>query len=363
MIGIILIIINRLMKTASIYLTDNQQSQLQFSNRQNKNLFISDFNFETSRSKKSGNSPSPKKQWIKVSTATESLQLIMTPNLLQIQNFNYLKKIFKRCVTLIRACIRLQKLQHQKQKKPNTVLRKPLNGKESLRDTVLNEIVFKWCRGICKKSLSSIKSPVFDYLKNPNFNTKADTSKMQLINAIKFIVESLAYYTHPHYIHYDLKGFLCSQLYQDYKLYFTQYVSERTQYKVAILDELQEKEAALIGMEIIIFNLAEAIIQDQLSCNFSKRIVISALQLLFKQYFDEMNCAICNYDCIQGDIKVTNNKLQLTFKTQHSGSFNLIDGLYTDEQISSLLQFNRSQQGKIQEYFKMTVKHLEKQIV
>ncbi|CAD8065167.1 unnamed protein product [Paramecium primaurelia] len=351
------------MKTASIFLTDNQQSQLQFSNRQNRNLFISDFNFETSRSKKSGQSISPKKQWIKVSTATESLHLIMTPNLLQLQNFNSLKKIFKRCVIVVRACIRLQLLQQKKQKKPITVFRNPLNGKESLRDTVLNETVFNWCRGICKKSLSSIKMPVFDYLKNPNIITKADISKMQLINAIKFIVESLAYYTHPHYIHYDLKGFLCSQLYQDYKLYFTQYVSERTRYKIAILDELQEKEAAIIGMEIIIFNLAEAIIQDQLSCNFSKRILISVLQLLFKQYFDEMNCSICNYDCIQGDIKITNNKLQLTFKTQHSGSFNLIDGVYNDEQITSLLNFNRSQQGKIQEYFKIAVKHLEKQII
>lgn len=33
---------------------------------------------------------------------------------------------------------------------------------------------------------------------------------MQLINAIKFLTESLAYYTHPHYIDYNLKGFLSS---------------------------------------------------------------------------------------------------------------------------------------------------------
>lgn len=44
-----------------------------------------------------------------------------------------------------------------------------------------------------------------------------------------------------------------------------------------------------------------------------------------------MNCAICKYDCIQGDIKTTNNRLYLTFKIQHSGSFNLIDGVYNDE--------------------------------
>ncbi|CAD8088006.1 unnamed protein product [Paramecium sonneborni] len=351
------------MKTASVFLSENQKSQILFSNRQNRNLFISDFNFDTSPSKKSGKSISPRKQWIKVSTATESLQLIMTPNLLQLQNYNSLKKIFKRCVVVVRACLRLQKLLRKEQKKPITSLKTPFSGKESLRDTVLNEIVFKWCRGICKKSLSSIKMPVFDYLKNPNFNTKTDTSKMQLINAIKFLVESLAYYTHPHYIHYDLKGFLCSQLYQDYKLYFTQYVSERTKYKLAILDELQEKEAALIGMEIIIFNLAEAIIQDQLSCNFTKLILISVLQLLFTSYFDEMNCGISDYECIQGDIKITNKKLYLTFKTQHSGSFNLIDGVYDNEQILNLLEFNKAQQGKIQEYFRIAVKHLEKQII
>ena len=44
-----------------------------------------------------------------------------------------------------------------------------------------------------------------------------------------------------------------------------------------------------------------------------------------------MNCAISNYEFIQGVIKITNKKLYLTFKTQHSGSFNLMDGVYSDE--------------------------------
>ncbi|CAD8176615.1 unnamed protein product [Paramecium octaurelia] len=347
------------MKTESIHLTDNEQPLLQFSNRQSRNLFISDFNFEISPSKKSGISMSPKKQLMKVSPETHSLKFIMSQNLLQLQNLNSLKKIFKRSVIVVRACIRLQKFQ----KKQNVVLKMPQSGKESLFDKVLNETVLNWCRGICKKSLTSIKMPVFDYLKNPNCIIKADTSKVQLINAIKFLVESLAYYTHPHYLNYELKSFLCSQLYEDYKLYFTHYVSERTIYKIAILDELQQKQAALISLEIILYNLAEAIIQDPLSCNFSKLVLISVLQLLYKQYFDEMNCSICHQNCIQGQIKLNNNKLYLTFVTQHSGSFNLIDGVYNDQQIIDLQDFNRCQLGKIQEYFRIAVKHLEKQII
>jgi hypothetical protein len=63
---------------------------------------------------------------------------------------------------------------------------------------------------ICYKSFSTIPKDIENYIKFTNSNLKKDKSKLSLINSMKFLLENLAFGTHPDNLTNEIKHYLFS---------------------------------------------------------------------------------------------------------------------------------------------------------
>lgn len=94
---------------------------------------------------------------------------------------------------------------------------------------------------------------------HPKDKEKVDVSIIKAINSCLFLFENLAFFTQQKCFCEELKYYLLSQLFLDHKIYFTKFVSDRTQY-------LHSKNR-LIKKEELMMILTESILLDHILVN------------------------------------------------------------------------------------------------
>ncbi|CAD8075488.1 unnamed protein product [Paramecium sonneborni] len=165
-------------ETASIFLIDYQKSQQEFLN----NLLKFEFCIDIIHQKIRKINLYQKIIDLNFLPKTEIIKVIITLNLLQLYNFNSIKKIFLSCLLVLRACKRLLK-QFCKVQKMQFQVQKDYQVVKIITETVLNGI--QLVLGNQQKIIILLNFLSFDNLKNPQFHIKATTSK-QLIKKLNF---------------------------------------------------------------------------------------------------------------------------------------------------------------------------------
>ncbi|CAD8066213.1 unnamed protein product [Paramecium sonneborni] len=274
---------------------------------------------------------------------TEYKQLIVKAKTLLLQQRTLImKKYFKIASLAIIAAIRIRKSLNYSLWKKYQMQLKNISFFLKL-ELVQTERINAWCKAVCAKSLTSVNQQLHNFIDLPNDKEKVDQSMMKSINSCQFLLENLAYFSQPKYFCEELKYYLLSQVFLDHKAYFSKFVSSRTLYLHTKNRQIKEEELTMILVEsILIDQIIMNIFDSNQKCLFLLKLIASLLQYLFIKKFIKLKQKKSNIQKLSAhQIIQIGNRIKLNLISNPSANDLIIIGLFTNEELQSLLNYKK----------------------
>ncbi|CAD8084181.1 unnamed protein product [Paramecium primaurelia] len=268
-------------------------------------------------------------------------------------------KQIRRCFQMIRALFRLKMLYNLKKSTWNLQMNIFKSNQKILKynESITLIKIKQWTQMVYAKMISiiqyqNLEKQKLNFIENPEIMTSVEIDQAIIFiqNNFTFTMSNLLMMITGENLLKELSLQMYQDQYLEYRKQFSKFVSLRTNYISYYYQKLNQQEKQLVFTEfIIIHNLIPNLIKltyslESLKCNISNiKFLIKCMISLFQYFFllqfsNYPKIQIKNENIKYSQYHLGNNGSQfILIQNQQLKSDNLIDGVYTEEQMQLIL--------------------------